>query len=484
MATTTRVSPDRIGGGGGCGGTTAATSYYSVALGAVLSAVVAAGLSVACYWLDFSPCQHVHARCWASTTDGRPGNNTNEDKNDKELLGDCNTNNQESTKVSTRAAQESKRKRRATLEEHMHANGGQLMVEPIGVVRSVYRLCVGTPRQGLLAPNARGRIELCVPADAVDGLHEYSHVWIVFVFHLNTLTINPQKRPSKISPPALGGGKKVGVLATRSPHRYNPIGITLARLDRIDFEGGGILHLSGIDLVDGTPVLDIKPFVPLYDAPPASQLPVSIPSWVEKGLDARRAVTFSDAALSQLDDIVARQSLSKNERVLEFYHEEGYEANLSSIVACITEVLSIDVRSSFQATKARKGKYQALRAQRLAAESVSELTPDGATSVPSARANGETAGSDLSEQQTRDDNGGAAAAVSISAELDESSTNLNGSDGAVVSTQQIDNLLVRYVIAPPEAVPQKDASLDNGAEDVVTVVSVSLLQSGQQSNRK
>jgi tRNA (adenine37-N6)-methyltransferase len=480
MATATRVSPDRIGGGGGCGGTTAATSYYSVALGAALSAVAAAGLSIACYWLDVSPCRYLH-EMWSSTTDGRPRNSTHKDENDKEIRDDCDTcNSKESTTLSSRAAHESKRKRRATLEEHMHANGGRLTVEPIGVVRSVYRLCVGTPRQGLLAPHARGRIELRVPADAVDGLREYSHVWIVFVFHLNTLTINPQKRPSKISPPALG--RKVGVLATRSPHRYNPIGITLARLDRIDFDGGGILHLSGIDLVDGTPVLDIKPFVPLYDAPPASQLPVRIPSWVEKGLEARRVVTFSDAALAQLHDIVAMQSPNKNERVLEFYHEDGYEANLSSILACITEVLSIDVRSSFQATKARKGKYQAMRAQRLAAESVSEWTPDGATSAPAARAKGETVGSDPSEQQTRDDNGGTA--VSRSAELDESSTSLNGSDGAVVSTQQIDNLLVRYVIAPPEAVPQKDASLDNGAEDVVTVVSVSLLQSGRQSNRK
>jgi tRNA (adenine37-N6)-methyltransferase len=419
MTTATRVSPDRIVGGGG-GGSTTATSYYAVALGAALSAVAAAGLSIACYWLDVSPCRYLH-EMWSSTTDGRPRNSTHEDENDKELLDDCDTcNSKDSTKLSARAAHESKRKRRATLEEHMHANGGRLMVEPIGVVRSVYRLCVGTPRQGLLAPHARGRIELGVPADAVDGLREYSHVWIVFVFHLNTLTINPQKRPSKISPPALGGGKKVGVLATRSPHRYNPIGITLARLDRIDFDGGGILHLSGIDLVDGTPVLDIKPFVPLYDAPPASQLPVSIPSWVEKGLEARRAVTFSDVALSQLQDLVAMQSQVRNERVLEFYHEEGYEANLSSILACITEVLSIDVRSSFQATKARKGKYQAMRAQRLAAESVSDLTPDGATSAPSPRAKGETAGSDLSEQQTRDDNGGAAATVSRSATSDES----------------------------------------------------------------
>ncbi|KAI2500287.1 hypothetical protein MHU86_14167 [Fragilaria crotonensis] len=192
---------------------------------------------------------------------------------------------------------------------------------PIGVVRSIYRLCVGTPRQGLLAPHARGRIELtCENAnDMVDGLEGFSHIWIVFWFHLNTntkstssssstntnnsnSTTRPPAAPSKIAPPALGG-KKVGVLATRSPHRSNPIGITLCKLDSIMTIGGGpkgkgqtttksgqrvILNISGLDLVDGTPVLDIKPYVPNYDSIGDEEL--RLPPWVSGGLETKRPV--------------------------------------------------------------------------------------------------------------------------------------------------------------------------------------------------
>lgn len=110
-----------------------------------------------------------------------------------------------------------------------------ITMEPVGHVSSVYRLCVGTPRQGLLAPNSRGRIDLYpdrIGSDSVLSLDSFSHVWVMFIFHLNT---TPQKNflengevekrpfPSKIKPPALGG-KRVGVFATRSPHRPNQIG--------------------------------------------------------------------------------------------------------------------------------------------------------------------------------------------------------------------------------------------------------------------
>ena len=117
---------------------------------------------------------------------------------------------------------------------------GIVSAKPIGVVRSVYRLCVGTPRQGLLSPQSRGRIELTVEnaSDMVDGLEGFSHIWILFVFHLNTVPKNHKSPPTKIAPPALGG-HKVGVLATRSPHRYNPMGMTLCKLDSISIVGGG-----------------------------------------------------------------------------------------------------------------------------------------------------------------------------------------------------------------------------------------------------
>ena len=110
-----------------------------------------------------------------------------------------------------------------------------ITMQPVGHVSSVYQLCVGTPRQGLLAPNSRGRIDLYpdrIGSDSVLSLDSFSHVWVMFIFHLNT---TPQKKflengeedkrpfPSKIKPPALGG-KRVGVFATRTPHRPNQIG--------------------------------------------------------------------------------------------------------------------------------------------------------------------------------------------------------------------------------------------------------------------
>ena len=161
------------------------------------------------------------------------------------------------------------------------------MVKPIGTVNSIYRLCVGTPRQGLLAPDARGRIQLAKfgdakSGDAVIGLEGYSHIWVLFYFHLNTQSQNNSKNAnskrrvkSKVALPALGG-KKVGNLATRTPHCFNPIGITLCKLDKIETPSKNnkkdknhnqvVLHHLGLDLVDGTPIFDIKPYVPFYDS--------------------------------------------------------------------------------------------------------------------------------------------------------------------------------------------------------------------------
>ena len=124
---------------------------------------------------------------------------------------------------------------------------------------------MGTPRQGALAPHARGRIEFNVDAGALDGLEEFGYVWIVFGFHLNTVG---QKTRTKIAAPARGTTGRVGVLATRSPHRFNSVGITLAKLDRVTIlerkddrnkpKRIPCIYISGLDLVDGTPVFDVK----------------------------------------------------------------------------------------------------------------------------------------------------------------------------------------------------------------------------------
>ncbi|XP_061409420.1 tRNA (adenine(37)-N6)-methyltransferase isoform X2 [Lethenteron reissneri] len=141
---------------------------------------------------------------------------------------------------------------------------GNLMTRPVGYVESCFPTKNGTPRQPSVcaASRARVRLDRSVFSNAehsLAGLQHFSHVWILFVFHKN----GPSAAKAKVKPPRLNG-LKVGVFSTRSPHRPNPIGLSLARLEKIE---GGTLYLSGIDMIDGTPVLDIKPYIPEYDVP-------------------------------------------------------------------------------------------------------------------------------------------------------------------------------------------------------------------------
>lgn len=149
---------------------------------------------------------------------------------------------------------------------------------PVGILRSCFREKFAIPRQPQLAPAARGVLELLPPFDqpeAVDGLEQVSHVWLLFLFH-QALEDTPRL---KVRPPRLGGNRSLGVFATRATHRPNGIGQSVVRLDKVE---PGRLWLSGIDLLDGTPVLDIKPYVPYADSRPeavnaiASDAPATI----------------------------------------------------------------------------------------------------------------------------------------------------------------------------------------------------------------
>jgi len=134
-------------------------------------------------------------------------------------------------------------------------------VSPVGYVRSCFKEKFAIPRQPQLAPAARGVLELMPPFDqggAVQGLEHVSHVWLLFVFH----QVLQDKPRLKVRPPRLGGNQSMGVFATRATHRPNGIGQSVVKLDKVE---AGRLWLSGIDLLDGTPVLDIKPYVPYAD---------------------------------------------------------------------------------------------------------------------------------------------------------------------------------------------------------------------------
>ena len=139
---------------------------------------------------------------------------------------------------------------------------------PIAHIETPFRSKFGVPRQaGLVDYEARVVFEpdYRIP-EAVRGLEEFDYIWLLWQFHLaQRETWSPTVRP-----PRLGGNKRVGVFATRSPFRPNNIGLSSVRLLRVAVEPalGPVLYVSGADLVDGTPVFDIKPYIPYADSHP------------------------------------------------------------------------------------------------------------------------------------------------------------------------------------------------------------------------
>lgn len=127
----------------------------------------------------------------------------------------------------------------------------------------------GIPRQSGLVKELRGRIvfepEYRNP-EAVRGLDEFSHIWLLWKFSES----KKEHWSATVKPPRLGGKKRVGVFASRSPYRPNDIGLSCVRLERLEIteQEGPVLQVSGIDLMDGTPIYDIKPYIPLSDCHP------------------------------------------------------------------------------------------------------------------------------------------------------------------------------------------------------------------------
>jgi tRNA-Thr(GGU) m(6)t(6)A37 methyltransferase TsaA len=159
--------------------------------------------------------------------------------------------------------------------------------QPVAIVRSCFKTKFGIPRQPGLISEARGSIELLPPynqPNAVRGLEDFSHIWVLFVFH-DSLR---EGWKATVRPPRLGGDKRIGVFASRSPFRPCPIGLSVLKLCAVRLGGHGkiALEVEGLDLLDGTPVLDIKPYLPYTDAisdaragfapsaPPGAALPV------------------------------------------------------------------------------------------------------------------------------------------------------------------------------------------------------------------
>jgi len=238
----------------------------------------------------------------------------------------------------------------------------------IGTASSCYKSRCGTPRQGMLVNSSRAVIQLSIhvnPGASLDGLDRYSHLWVLYVFHQNTNVTREasirsefqrrsaanegQKDVDQAVPPWQGLKMKIrpprhpdpnfrcGVFACRTPHRPNPIGLSLCRVVKVDRKRGEVT-VAGLDVVDGSPILDIKPYHPLFE----SVADASEPDWVTRSYEETMLeVHFSDQATKDMLD--AKTRLKGDSSPFESWDvlEQG-----------ITSTLSLDIRSPHQKSKA------------------------------------------------------------------------------------------------------------------------------------
>lgn len=203
----------------------------------------------------------------------------------------------------------------------------EFSLKPVARIRSPFREKFGTPRQANIVPAVEMQLDLLPPfdqPDAVRGLEQFSHLWLLFWF--DQVPVAESFQPL-VRPPRLGGNEKVGVFASRSPFRPNPVGLSLVELIRIETENGVCLHLRGGDLVDGTPVFDIKPYLPYADsaANPRGGFAMHEPEkltvhWADDALDQLRQYSERhDISLWQWRELI-EQTLAQDPRPA--YHDE------------------------------------------------------------------------------------------------------------------------------------------------------------------
>jgi tRNA-Thr(GGU) m(6)t(6)A37 methyltransferase TsaA len=195
--------------------------------------------------------------------------------------------------------------------------------EPIAVIHTPFTQRFGIPRQPGLVPEAKGVIKFDPNPDfqhALKGIEQFSHIWVIFVFHSH----GGNKWKPTIRPPRLGGKVKMGVLASRSPHRPNPIGLSVMEIEKIDLsaKSGAEIHVRGVDLLDGTPILDIKPYIPYADS-----VPLANPGWAAEEITKTPVVFLKEAE----DKIKVAEELGT-----------------PNLRALIEQLLTIDPRPGFQ----------------------------------------------------------------------------------------------------------------------------------------
>jgi tRNA-Thr(GGU) m(6)t(6)A37 methyltransferase TsaA len=213
-------------------------------------------------------------------------------------------------------------------------------IKPIAYFRSPFPGKFGVPRQAGLAPAVKGSIvfesEFRNP-DALRGLEGFDYIWLIWEFSANLISGPFQ---ATVRPPRLGGNARVGVFASRSPFRPNPLGLSSVRLESIDFEAkdsdgrpiGPVINVLGADLMDGTPIYDIKPYIEYADSHPGVRsgfvdtstwepLQVEFPVGAEKtipDLDTLREVLSLDPRPSYQDDPSREYGMSFGGREVRF----------------------------------------------------------------------------------------------------------------------------------------------------------------------
>lgn len=188
-----------------------------------------------------------------------------------------------------------------------------IVIHPIAYMKSDFPTKFGIPRQSNLASSLRSTIvfepEYRV-ADALRGLEGYSHLWIIWQF---SQAVRTNWSPT-VRPPRLGGNVRMGVFATRSPFRPNNLGLSCVKLEDIELDTpqGPVIHVSGADLMDGTPIFDIKPYIPYADS-----FPDALGGFTDSAGDFLLTVDFPAELLRKIPEVkqnAAKEVLSHDPR--------------------------------------------------------------------------------------------------------------------------------------------------------------------------
>ena len=197
------------------------------------------------------------------------------------------------------------------------------------------------PRQGGVVPKLYGRITLLpkyrVP-EAIYGLDGFSHIWLLWDFSESHCDDESGCWSPTVRPPRLGGNKRMGVFATRSPFRPNSIGLSVVKLEKIDFPD---IYVTGVDLMDGTPIYDIKPYIPYSDSVPEAKA-----GCTDSLSELKLKVCFPEILMNELLSGISNLPQSTTKQSAEARSTEGRDAGVQSTTEQSTTKLSADEQNT------------------------------------------------------------------------------------------------------------------------------------------